>query len=279
MSQRSKAERVACVVVCTGWLVAAAGAQAGKPKGSSEPPSQVSTNQASNNHAAPNRASTQTSGTSINPIQSAFLNGRQVTLQLAKPGPGKKRRQVGPWYFGERIEGSRPRDRRLNLYVITPAAQTPAEGHEILNSTNVLSEVPADEQPLEWDVYWAVVLDPGLEYDFRSEGELLMATQREFGPGERFQLEDMPGAGFLKRILKINSMENLERYRRPSGNLPQVLIVPAGFAVRASVKMPEEELAGPPEVPGESRNTDPKVEEQGSETPQVEGGENPKAAE
>jgi hypothetical protein len=119
-------------------------------------------------------------------------------------------------------------------------------GYEAYDHNDIVNHLPADGSPEEWDVYWAVVLDPSLEREFRSENELLMATQKEFHPDERFRFDEMPAADFLRDIVKIGSLEALEKYRRPSGNLPQVLIVPADFAVRASVRElnPETEAGG-----------------------------------
>jgi len=61
-----------------------------------------------------------------------------------------------------------------------------------------------------------------------------MSAQQEFTPGDLFEFDDIPGAAFL-RFLGISSLRDLEQYRRPNGKLPQLIIVPAGFAVRATV--------------------------------------------
>jgi hypothetical protein len=119
--------------------------------------------------------------------------------------------------------------------VVAPGSQHRVQGYEAYNHNDIVNYMPANASPVEWDVYWAVVLDPALEREFRSEDELLMATQKEFHPGESFRFDEIPAAGFLRDIVKIGSLEALDKYRRPSGNLPQVLILPADFAVRASV--------------------------------------------
>ncbi len=174
-------------------------------------------------------------------IRTAFFDGRMVSFQLAPAPPGKRGLQVGPWYFGERLSNPKPRDRRLNLYLVAPGTQHHAPGYDDYDHDDIINDLPADHDPVEWDVYWAVVLDPAVEEEFRSERQLIEATQKEFRPGDLFEFEDIPGAGFLERVLKIDSVDKLSKYRRPSGNLPQVLIVPAGFAVRASVtEMPPE---------------------------------------
>jgi hypothetical protein len=168
-------------------------------------------------------------------IRTAYLEGRVVSFQLAPVPPGTPTRQVGPWQFGEKVLYPTPRDRRQNLYVVAPGSQHRVQGYEAYNHNDIVNYMPANASPVEWDVYWAVVLDPALEREFRSEDELLMATQKEFHPGESFRFDEIPAAGFLRDIVKIGSLEALDKYRRPSGNLPQVLILPADFAVRASV--------------------------------------------
>jgi hypothetical protein len=179
-----------------------------------------------------------------NQIRTAYLAGRMVSFDLAPPSPGTRGLQIGPWYFGERLSNPNPRDKRLNLYLVAPGTQHHAPGHEDYDHNDVINAMPVNGgAPVEWDVYWAVVLDPSLDLEIRSERQLIMATQREFRPGDLFEFDDIPGAAFLKHVLKMDSMAGLAKYRRKrSGNLPQVLIVPAGFAVRASVSdLPGEE--------------------------------------
>ena len=89
------------------------------------------------------------------------------------------------------------------------------------------------EKTEELDVYWAVVLDPNFNRDLRDEIELLVAAQQEFTPGDLFELDDIPGAAFLRQVLKINSIAGLDPYRRKNGALPHLIVVPAGFAIEA----------------------------------------------
>jgi len=167
-------------------------------------------------------------------IRTAYLDGRMVAFELAPVPPGTRVKRVGPWQFGARVLYPTPRDRRQNLYVVAPGSEHRLPGYEAYDHNDIINHMPATDSPEEWDVYWAVVLDPALKQDFRSENELLLATQNEFHPGEDFRFEDIPAAEFLRDMVSVGSLDELEKYRRPSGNLPQVLIVPADFAVRAS---------------------------------------------
>ncbi len=88
------------------------------------------------------------------------------------------------------------------------------------------------------------MLDPSLPGNFTSERELLLAAQDAFVPGDLFELEDMPAAALLQRYLHIESLADMEKFRRPDGALPRVIIVPSKFVVRASVVDPD---APPPE--------------------------------
>ncbi len=169
-------------------------------------------------------------------IRTAYFNGRLVSFELAPVPRGARTKQVGPWDFGERVLYPTPRDRRQNLYVVAPGTEHRVPGFADYDHNHIINHMPADSSPEEWDVYWAVVLDPSLEQEFRTEDELLLATQNEFHPGKSFRFDDIPAAGFLRDIVKIGSLQALQKYRRPSGNLPQVLIIPADFAVRASVR-------------------------------------------
>jgi hypothetical protein len=213
----SRTERVACAVLC------------------------VASSAAVLLQAWPNRDPGKTDGTEIT---TAYLDGRLVSFQLAPVPPGGKVRKVGPWQFGPQVSFPTPRDRRLNLYVVVPGSEHRLPGYQAYDHNDIINHMPAGGGPVEWDVYWALVLDPSLGGEFRSEDEILLATQKEFHPGADFQFEDMPSAEFLRDIVKITSFEALEKYRRPSGNLPQVLILPADFAVRASAHELQEPDAG-----------------------------------
>jgi hypothetical protein len=192
-------------------------------------------------------------------IRSAWLNGRRVEFQLAPVPAGQRTLEIGPWYFGERVLYPTPRDRRLNLYLVSPGVQHRASGHEAYDHNDVINDLPVQGKPMEWDVYWAVVLDPGLDQDFRSESQLLLATQREFHPHTPFEFDAIPGVGFLRNVLNLRSLQDLDKYRRPSGNLPQVLIVPAGFAVRASVREFSGEKDQLSSDPGPPEETSPRL--------------------
>lgn len=179
--------------------------------------------------AEPERAAT------LPPAESAYFEGRLVQLSLAAPSRIEKPLRFGPWHYGARVR-SKPMDKRSNFYIVVPGDQAQSPAHPAYDHTNILSRLPHSEAPREWDVYWAIVLDPALQGGFRTESELILAAQREFVAGDLLEFNDLPAADFLRTVLKIDDMQGLSRFRRESGNLPQLAIVPAGFAVRAGVE-------------------------------------------
>lgn len=153
---------------------------------------------------------------------------------------------VGPWNFGPKVS-SKPKDKRPNLYIVVPGTLHRVASYPDYDHTEILSAT-ADE-PKDFDIYWALVLDPSVNDDFNAERQLIMATQGTFSPGEDFTFEQIPCAGFLRDHLKISTVKGLDKYRRPDGSLPRVAIVTAGFAVRLSVEeqdQPEQKQAEQP---------------------------------
>jgi hypothetical protein len=167
-------------------------------------------------------------------IDSAYYDGESVSFKALEPGEHQKQLRVGPWLLGVRAADSTPRDRRRNLYVVFPGSQHRAPGWSDYDHNCVLSDLPTTEEPVEWDVYWAVALDPTLHEDFRSERELVLAAQSGFFPPDLLDFSDVPAEGFLRAQMKVRSLGDLTRFRRKDGTLPRLLITPAGFAIRGS---------------------------------------------
>jgi len=166
-------------------------------------------------------------------IDAVYQNERLLSFKVEPAGAGHRDLRVGPWHFGPQLAHEKPKDGRPNLYLVFPGLQHTADGVDKFDHNNVISVIPLDGQA-EFDVYWAVVLDPHMTTDLRSERALVVAAQQEFTPGDLFEFDDMPGADFL-RFLGISTLGEMEQYRRHDGKLPQMIIVPAGFAVRATV--------------------------------------------
>lgn len=188
-------------------------------------------------------------------IEAAYFEGRLVRFQLAPLPDGEEPFSIGPWRFGARV-ASKPHDKRLNLYLLAPGRQHRTPGWEEYDHNDVINALPPRETPREWDVYWAIVLDPALRGDLRTERDLLLAAQTGFRPGDLFALDDIPGRVFLQRFVGAESVRDLERFRRRDGRLPRLIIVPAGFAIRGSAyevkeEAREQEQAAPPARPGE----------------------------
>lgn len=205
------AERVVCTVLCAGALAGTA-------------------------HAG----NAQAVDTNASHLRVAYCDGKIIEMNFV---PGRRDFKIGPWNIAAQVERDRPRDGHPNLYIVAPGTQYVAEGAEEYAHNEILSLVPLKSDPVEWDVYFAIVLDPALHDDFRSEQELILATQEEFEPADDLKLEDMPGATFLREYLHIDSLDGLNEYRRPDGKLPQLIIVPAKVTVKANAVDPN----APPE--------------------------------
>jgi hypothetical protein len=183
-------------------------------------------------------------------LEQAYFNGELLKLHQPAPEKGEKLLIVGSWNLGPRVS-PKPSDKRPNIYFVIPGTKHAVAGTHNGNAeqteyddTEILSYAPDD--PKEFDVYWAIVLDPDLHEEFTSEPQLILASQSTFTPGDDFSFDKIPTAGFLENFLKISSLEKLDKYRRPDGNLPRVAIITAGFAVRFSVEKPEEKTAQQP---------------------------------
>ncbi len=171
----------------------------------------------------------------------AYCDGKTIEMKYV---PGRRDFKIGPWNIFAQMQRERPRDGHPNLYIVAPGTQYVAAGAEEYSHNEILSRVPLKAEPVEWDVYFAIVLDPELHDDFRSEQQLILATQDEFDAPDELKVEDMPGGTFLKEYLHIDSMDGLKEFRRTDGKLPRLIIVPAKLTVKASAVDPD---APPPE--------------------------------
>jgi hypothetical protein len=174
------------------------------------------------------------------PVTAVLLEGELVPIRFTPQGKDRAY-ALGPWRFGTKVKlpvagkADKPLDHRLNLYVVAPGTQNQSFADELDHNVIVNGKPLADHAEAEFDVYWAVVLDPKLKKDLRHERDLLIAAQEEFIPGDLFAFDDLAGAAFLRSVLKMDELRDLRRQRKRSGALPRVIIVPAGFALRASV--------------------------------------------
>ena len=205
--------RFACLVLCAGALSAAT------PTGESRPAQ----------------------------INSAYYRGQPASVTLEGPMSPKATARLGPWILGARLKDSRPHDRRKNLYVVVPGTQYHNELWPDYDLTCIVNTLPESDEPVEWDVYFALVLDPDIQEDFRDERDLVLAGQASFHPADLLDFEDIPASRFLRVGLKIDDIPGLARFRHKNGLLPRVAILPAGFAIRARVvatELPTEQSAG-----------------------------------
>ena len=57
-------------------------------------------------------------------------------------------------------------------------------------------------------------------------------------PADGFEPSRAPGHEVLRRYLKIDKADGLEKFRRESGKFPRLIIVPARIVIRARVEEP-----------------------------------------
>ncbi len=171
-------------------------------------------------------------------IQTAYHDAETVSVSVQRPVRGQKALTFGPWQLGMATRNERPRDRRLNLYVVVPGNQHHIEGWDEYDHTAILNAVPENEEPRDWDVYWVLAIDPGMQDELRSERDLLLHAQERFLPSDLFEFDDIPADLVLRQYLHIASLEDLEKYRHKDGTLPRLLVLPAGCVVRMTVEEP-----------------------------------------
>lgn len=174
-------------------------------------------------------------------LEGVYLDGQVVRLDVAD---GPKPVLVGPWRIGARVQDTKPRDQRLNLYIVAPGTQYHLDGSDDFDHNAIVNALPEPGLSRQYDVYWALVLDPRLHTDFKSERQLLITAQANFVPGDLFEFDDIPADAYLRTFLKTDSLDDLAKHRRKGGALPRILILPAGFAVTASNPAPPDNATG-----------------------------------
>ena len=165
------------------------------------------------------------------PHESVYLEGEVARLDIPD---GPKAALVGPWRLGPRVLDPKPRDKRLNLYIVAPGSQYHLDGAEDFDHNAIVNALPEAGKSREYDVYWALVLDPRLHTDFKNEKQLLLAAEADFRPNDLFEFDDIPADSFLRAFLKMDALDDLARFRRKDGSLPRMVILPAGFAITAT---------------------------------------------
>src|SRR5579864_7008425 len=101
-------------------------------------------------------------------VASAYCEGQVVDFAI-EPAAHPDGLSFGPWRYGERLADAKPNDRRPNLYMVAPGKLLHSDTSGEYDHSLVIAAVPAGAVAKEWDVYWAIVLDPSLRHDFRSE--------------------------------------------------------------------------------------------------------------
>lgn len=166
-------------------------------------------------------------------VREAYYQGQLVSFEAERDSLITRSFVVGQWRFGRRFS-AKPHDGRLNLYVTSPGSQYSVDGGAPYTFNCIVNALPNVGAEVEWDVYWAVVLDPSFANEIRTEQDLLLGTQAEFAPAQDFAIQKIPGRELLRRYLHVTTVNELDQYRRKSGELPRVLIVPAHVVLKAS---------------------------------------------
>ena len=172
-------------------------------------------------------------------VKTVYYNGEAMQFTAQQPAESGSWFRMGKWQFGARIWERRPRDGRLNLYVVSPGTQYTVDGDKPFGFNCVINGLPKKPAAIiPWDVYWAVVLDPELNVNIQDERDLIIYTQTTFKPDRDAGFNQFPGHEVLRRYLGIKTMADLKRFRRRrrSAELPRVIIVQAHILLRASVR-------------------------------------------
>src|SRR5438874_10729018 len=122
-------------------------------------------------------------------LSAVYLDGEAVRLEVPY---GPKPVTLGPWRLGTRVLDPKPRDKRLNLYIVAPGTQYHLEAADEFDHNAIINALPEPGKSREYDVYWALVLDPRMHTDFRNERDLIIAAQASFTPGDLFEVDDLP---------------------------------------------------------------------------------------
>jgi len=170
----------------------------------------------------------------------AYFESTNVLLAADRAGAGELA-SMGPWVFGQRLPQGKPLDKRLNLYVVIPGKQYRSPTSPEYDHTLIVNGV-TDDAPREWDIFWCLVLDPKLAEDFHSEKDLIVAAHQTFKPADLFDLEDVPARTILTEEFGAKTLHDLRHYRHKDGSMPRLLILPARFAIRATVETQEPAL-------------------------------------
>jgi hypothetical protein len=144
------------------------------------------------------------------------------------------------------------------MYIVAPGKQYQLQDYQAFDHTLIISALPKEDKEAEYDVWWALVLDPSLEANFQDEHELILAAQGRFAPSKNFDVKETPSYAFLRRFLNVQNNVDLEEYFRPDRTLPRVLIIPAKFALRARVEsVPQPETPVTPTTPAAESGAQP----------------------
>lgn len=168
----------------------------------------------------------------------AYHDGEKVVFSPEHTGTNRLA-SFGPWNLGERLSEGKLLDNRLNLYVVVPGGQYHSAARPEYDHNRVVNKYTVDGKVREWDIFYCFVIDPALNSDLRSETDLLMAAHQTFFPTDLFDIGDVPASSLLSEKLGITTLKDLRRYRRKSGGLPRVIIVPARIAVKATAEQPD----------------------------------------
>lgn len=165
----------------------------------------------------------------------AYHDGGDIVFSPERTGTHHMA-SFGPWNLGERLTLGKPKDNRLNLYLVVPGTQYRSASRPEYDHNRVVNKYTVDGNIKDWDIFFCFILDPSLGADLRSERDLLLAAHQTFHPADLYDVTDIPGHSLMAEKAGIHRMSDLRRFRRKDGSLPRLLILPAGVAVRATAE-------------------------------------------
>lgn len=170
-----------------------------------------------------------------------YHDGVAVKLEFAPFAKGEKPFVLGPWRIGTREEHTA--DPHPNLYVVVAGTQYTSKIAPELDHNLVINTLPTTGDAVSWDVIWVVVIDPALRTDFKDEHDLLLAAQETFTPSDLFDFSDVPGRAILRDYLNVKSYRDLAVIRDAQGDLPRLILKPAGFSIKAAAPVAAESIS------------------------------------
>lgn len=178
-------------------------------------------------------------------VNTVFLEGRPVDFRPLNGASIWTLLHTSTAKIAHMLRG-KPRDGRPNLYIVAPGKQMRQQDEPGFDHNLVISSLPLRPEPTEFDIYYAIILDPALREDLQSERDIILARQQVFQLADGFKFTDIPGVTTLRVSLSIRTLADLDGFRRADGALPRLIVVSSRMALSAVVQeLPPLEATNP----------------------------------